>query len=118
MSEAGEDWQDIRANMPEMRTFLARGGRVVRFQFCISLLVLTLRRESEIVLVPARGWAFLRGIPYSLISVFLGWWAVPWGVVLTPLVLWGNLLGGRDVTEDVRSEVESSEPLPPEFPPD
>lgn len=78
--------------------------RVVRFEYCISLVFLTLRRESDpIVLEPGQRAAFA-SLPYCLISLLLGWWGVPWGFLLTPVALWNNLAGGRNV--------EAEEPSP------
>jgi hypothetical protein len=33
-----------------------------------------------------------------MVSLLLGWWGVPWGLIYTPLTLWSNLSGGREVT--------------------
>jgi hypothetical protein len=78
---------------------MSASTRRVRFEYCISLVFLTWRRESELVQVPA-GWpAFLAGLPYCLITLVLGWWGVPWGIFLTPVVLWNNIRGGRVVAE-------------------
>jgi hypothetical protein len=73
--------------------------RQVRFEYCISLVFLTWRRESEpIELRPGQS-AAVASFPYCLITLLLGWWGVPWGLLLTPLVLWNNLRGGREVNE-------------------
>ena len=74
--------------------------RLVFYEYCISLIFLSLRRPSALVrLRPGqRGW--VRGIPYSLISLLFGWWCIPWGLIYTPLTLWTNLSGGREVTAE------------------
>jgi hypothetical protein len=72
-------------------------ARHVRFEYCISLLVLTLRRESEAIVLKPSDSIFWASLPYCLITLCLGWWGVPWGVLLTPYVLWKNLSGGRVV---------------------
>ncbi|MFN4260477.1 MAG: hypothetical protein ACK4RK_14380 [Gemmataceae bacterium] len=78
---------------------LAKGGRFVYYEFCISLIVVSLRRPSAVYFLRGKQWAFWRGIPYSLLSLLLGWWGIPWGLVYTPLVLVNNLAGGCDVTD-------------------
>jgi hypothetical protein len=40
---------------------------------------------------------FLASVPYSLITLLLGWWGIPWGLVLTPGILWRNTMGGTAV---------------------
>ena len=88
---------------------LAGGGRVVVFDYCISLVVFTLRRESRPHLLAAGQWGVLRGLPYVALSLTLGWWGIPWGVVLTPITILTNLWGGRDVTAEVRQRLEAEE---------
>jgi hypothetical protein len=78
----------------------AGGDRLVFYEYCISLIFLSLRRPSALVrLRPGqKGW--VRGIPYTLISLSLGWWCIPWGLIYTPLTLWTNLSGGRAITAE------------------
>ncbi|HXG13072.1 MAG TPA: hypothetical protein VNK04_25160 [Gemmataceae bacterium] len=82
----------------EVRAELARGGRLVFFEYCISLVLVTLRRPSPVYLLRAGEHGLLKGLPYTVLSLLLGWWGVPWGFIYTPLTLWTNLAGGRDVT--------------------
>jgi hypothetical protein len=79
---------------------LSRGGRLVFYEYCISLVFLTLRRPSRVRLLRAGQSGVLRGLPYTLLTLLLGWWGIPWGVLYTPIVLLTNLTGGQDVTAD------------------
>jgi hypothetical protein len=88
----------------ELGAALAAGGRFVFFEYCISLIVITLRRPSRVYFLPAGRWGWWHGLRYSLVSAVFGWWGVPWGLILTPIVLFGNLAGGRDVTAQVVPE--------------
>ena len=76
------------------------GGRFVFYEYCVSCLIFTLRRPTDIIFLrnDQRGW--VRGLPYTLLSLTLGWWGIPWGFVYTPLALANNLAGGCDVTEE------------------
>jgi hypothetical protein len=98
----------------QVQAELEVGGRFVIFEYCISLVLFTLRRPSDIFLLRAGERGLVRGLPYTLISLVLGWWGVPWGLVYTPQVLLTNLGGGRDVTEAARALLQASdgEPLP------
>jgi hypothetical protein len=76
------------------------GERLVFFEYCISLVFVTLRRPSRLYRLPPGPGRVWRGLPYAAVTLLLGWWGVPWGVVYTPLVLWTNLTGGREVTAE------------------
>jgi hypothetical protein len=80
---------------------LRRGGKFVVFEYCISFLVMTLRRSSDVYFVRAGQGTFGLSFGYSLMSLFLGWWGLPWGFIYTPLCLATNLGGGKDVTKAV-----------------
>ncbi len=73
------------------------GERLVFYEYCISLIFFTLRRPSGIVRLPPGSRGLLRGLPYTMISLLCGWWGVPWGLIYTPLTLWTNLAGGREI---------------------
>lgn len=85
----------------ELRQALEAGGRFVFYEFCISLVVITFRRPSRVYFLPANDLGLVRGLPYSLCSLLLGWWGLPWGVIYTPLTVLTNLTGGCDVTAQV-----------------
>jgi hypothetical protein len=92
----------------EMDRELAAGGRFVFFEYTISLVFVTLRRPTDIYFLRAGEKAFPRSIPYCLLSLFLGWWGLPWGIIYTPLTLILNFSGGRDVTQEVRELVRQT----------
>ncbi len=92
----------------ELDAELAAGGRVVFYEYCISLVVLTLRRPSALRLLRPGELGLVRGLPYTLLSLVLGWWGVPWGIIYTPLTILTNCSGGRDVTAEVRARLGSS----------
>ncbi len=71
------------------------GERFVFFEFCISLIVVSLRRPSAVVRLGSDQQGWIRGLPYTILTLLLGWWCIPWGFVYTPLCLWTNLSGGR-----------------------
>lgn len=84
---------------------LRQGGRFVVYQYVISVLVLTFRRSSAIIYLPPGASAAARGLPYTLITLLLGWWGFPWGFIYTPAALFTNLTGGKDVTREVAAEL-------------
>ena len=78
-----------------------RGGRFVVFPFCVSVIVVTFRRSSEVHFVRAGQSTLSLGIPYTLLTLFLGWWGIPWGPIYSIQCLVTNLGGGKDVTQEV-----------------
>jgi hypothetical protein len=93
---------------------VAAGHRFVFYEFCISLVIATLRKPSAIHFLKPGELGVLRGLPYTLVSLLLGWWGVPWGIIYTPLTLVTNFSGGRDITEKIldRLRHEAAAPAP------
>jgi hypothetical protein len=89
----------------QLRDELSRGAKFVVFSYVISVLVLSFRRSSEIHFVRAGESAVGKSVPYTLLSIALGWWGIPWGIIWTPMALVTNFGGGKDVTAEVRSRL-------------
>jgi hypothetical protein len=80
---------------------LRKGGRFVLYQYCISILVMSFKRSSNVYFVPAGQSGVGKGVPYTLISLVAGWWGIPWGPIWTLGTAFSNLRGGTDVTSQV-----------------
>jgi hypothetical protein len=93
----------------ELGAALRAGGRLVFYEYCISLVFLTLRCPTDVVLLGPEESGVLRGLPYCLVSALLGWWGIPMGIIYTPLTLFTNLSGGRDVTDAVLPRLQGGE---------
>jgi hypothetical protein len=78
-----------------------RGGKFVLYSYCVSLLVVTFKRPSEIYFIRSGESAIGRGMPLTLLTILLGWWGIPWGPVYSIQSLVVNLKGGKDVTTEV-----------------
>jgi hypothetical protein len=88
-----------------VRDQIYRGGKFVVYQFCISFLFITIRRESDIYFIKSDETAFFHGLPFSLIALIGGWWGLPWGPIRTVACLMTNLSGGKDVTQQILADV-------------
>ena len=97
----------------ELLVRLRDGCRCVRFEWCISFVIVTLRRQSAVYLTATWQERYLRGVGYSLLALLFGPWGVPWGLVRTPLAVWINLTGGSDVTDEVVRQLGSEPSAPP-----
>ncbi len=80
---------------------LRAGARFVVFQYCISVLVVSFKRVSSIHFIRAGESAFGKGALFSLCSLVLGWWGIPWGPIWTISTIFRNARGGLDVTAEV-----------------
>ena len=80
---------------------LERGAKFVVFSYTISLIVITFKRNSRIHFIRSSDSAFIKGLPYNLLTLFLGWWGFPWGPIYSIVSIAKNLAGGTNVTADV-----------------
>src|SRR5947209_3774218 len=93
----------------ELNLELQRGGKFVVYQYCVSIIVMTFRRSSDICFIKPGESAVTRGLPWTLLTLVAGWWGIPWGPVFSIQALITNLKGGKDVT----SQVRTSQPAKP-----
>jgi len=85
----------------EMEFEVQRGAKFVYFQYCVSVLILTFKRPSDIYFVRAEENAVVKGLPFTLLSLVAGWWGIPWGPIYTVQSFITNFQGGKDVTQSV-----------------
>jgi hypothetical protein len=91
---------------------IQQGGKFVIYQYCFSLLVITFKRPSNIYFISHEANAVIKGLPFTLLSLLLGWWGIPWGPIYTIQSIWINFKGGRDVTNEVIASLASVAPKP------
>ena len=89
----------------ELSWEIQNGGRFVHFQYTISILVMTFKRPTDIYFLRSGESYIGKALPYTLLSLVLGWWGLPWGLIYTPYVIFSNLSGGKDVTDEIVSQV-------------
>jgi hypothetical protein len=63
----------------QIRDDLANGARFVVYFYCVSILVLTFKQPSSIHFIRPGQSAAARGLGFTLLSLVLGWWGIPWG---------------------------------------
>lgn len=93
----------------ELQAELRQGGKFVVFQYCISIIILTFKRPSNIYFVKAGESDVGKGLVFSIISLLFGWWGIPWGPIYTVQALVTNFRGGKDVTQDVLASLAERE---------
>jgi len=91
---------------------IQRGARFVLFQYCISIVVLTFRRASNIYFLRQGESSLTKGLPFTLLSLVAGWWGVPWGPIFTIQSVYNNSRGGKDVTQSVLNSLRAQAAAP------
>jgi hypothetical protein len=92
----------------EINRELQNGAKFVIFQYCISIIILTFKRPSDIYFIRANESVIKHSIGFTILSLLLGWWGIPWGPVYTIGSLHTNLTGGKDVTAEVLRSLNSN----------
>ena len=85
----------------QLKGEVAAGGRFVIYQYCISVVVVSFKRGSDVYFIRAEDNAVTKGLLFTLCSLVLGWWGIPWGPIWTIATVVTNLRGGRNVTAEV-----------------
>lgn len=80
---------------------IRRGARFVTFDYCFSIIVMTFRRSSDVYFIRANESTIKHSLSFTLLTLVLGWWGIPWGPIYSLSSLFTNLRGGHDVTEAV-----------------
>jgi hypothetical protein len=89
----------------DLQEAVKEGGRFVFYPYTISTFVLTFKRTSGVYLVRKHQSRVVKGLGYTLLTLILGWWGIPYGPRYTLESIRVNLQGGKDVTDDVMSVV-------------
>ena len=90
---------------------LEQGAKFVVFEYCISVVIMTFRRGSDVYFIRPGESAVGKSLPYIGLSLLLGWWGIPWGPIYTISSLVTNFKGGKDVTMELIASV-NEEPEP------
>jgi hypothetical protein len=93
------DWQLL--SREQLLEEIKRGGRLVHYSYCVSILILTFKRSTSPQLIRAGQSPALMGLPWTALTLVAGWWGIPWGPIYTIQCVARNLRGGYDVTDRV-----------------
>ena len=103
--------EDIKSG-GELQQELQQGGKFVIYQYCISILILTFKRSSNVYFIRHEENSIVKGLPFTLLSLLLGWWGIPWGPIYTSQAVWNNFKGGKDVTTEILASMTSAPQKP------
>lgn len=82
-----------------------RGGRFRIFRYNFSVIVMSFQRGSGIQYIRAGHGPGAHAWPWTVLSLMVGWWGIPWGIFFTLQTLWTNCMGGVDVTQELLTSV-------------
>ena len=103
----------IEGMSPDQLHFeIQRGAKLVCYQYCISILVMTFRRASDVYYIPAGESAVAKGLPWTLLTLVAGWWGIPWGPIFTVQSLVTNFRGGKDLTAELSAHLSRAAAAP------
>jgi hypothetical protein len=103
----------IEGMSPDRLQFeIQRGAKLVCYRYCISIVVMTFRRASDVYYIPAGESAVAKGLPWTLLTLVAGWWGIPWGPIFTVQSLVTNFQGGKDVTAELSAHLSRAAVAP------
>ncbi len=94
-----------RMTVGEMRAEVRQGARFVVFEYVLSFLLITRRKTSVVFFIRPGESVFWKCLPYNLLTLIAGWWAIPWGPAFTIGAVKDNLHGGYNVTTQVIEQI-------------
>jgi len=93
----------------EINYELQMGGKFVMYKYCFSIGIMTFKRGSNIYFIKKENNAFLKGLGYTLFTLVVGWWGIPWGPIYTIESIISNCCGGKNVTDEIVGSFKSQE---------
>ncbi|MCU4163935.1 hypothetical protein [Carboxylicivirga caseinilyticus] len=87
---------------------LSKGAKFVVYQYCISIIVMTFKRGSNIYFIRSGESSSKYIFGYSILTFLFGWWGIPWGPIHTIGSLATNFTGGKNVTPEVLASINSA----------
>ncbi|HLJ88784.1 MAG TPA: hypothetical protein VKZ53_18340 [Candidatus Angelobacter sp.] len=101
-SGSGSKIKGISGMTPQELSFeVNRGGKFIRYRYCVSVIVVTMMQGTDIYFVKQGENRVAKGLPWILLTSLAGWWGIPWGPIRSVHSLWINFRGGDDLTAAV-----------------
>ena len=92
-------------SLQQIEDDVLRGGRFRIFRYNFSIIVMSFQRSSGIYYIRAGHGPGAHAWPWTLLSLVVGWWGIPWGIFFTIQTLYTNCMGGKDVTSELLASV-------------
>lgn len=89
---------------------IQNGGKLVVFKYAVSIVIMTFNPNTDVHYIRPGESTIKFSIGYTLLTLVMGWWGFPWGPIYTIGSLYHNLSGGKDVTNELLSQMPPSNP--------
>ena len=93
-------------SVQEINEEISNGAKFVVYRYCVSIIVLTFKRSSDVYFIRPGQNRVVKGLEWTLLTFFFGWWGIPWGPIYSIGSLSTNLAGGKDVTEHIQKNLD------------
>ncbi|MBS7231674.1 hypothetical protein KHA90_11620 [Flavobacterium psychroterrae] len=97
-------------SVSQVRDLVQQGGKFVVFPYTVSFILMTLKRSSAIYFIRPDENTFKYSYGYVILNFFVGWWGFPWGPIYTIGSMYHHIVGGKDFTEVVMSQLVQNDP--------
>jgi hypothetical protein len=94
----------------QIRDMVNQGGKFVMYKYCISIVVMTFNRPTNVYFIKPNSSSVTPGLGHLATNVLLGWWGIPWGPIYTIGNIGSILSGGKDVTNEIMSHINQNDP--------
>ncbi|MEZ5388033.1 MAG: hypothetical protein R3F13_21205 [Prosthecobacter sp.] len=96
-------------NLQQIEDDVLRGGRFRVLKWNFSVIIMSFQRSAGLRYIRSTEGPGLYAWPWTLLSLVVGWWGIPWGIIYTISTLYTNCMGGTDVTADLLASVLGQE---------
>ncbi|RKR82347.1 hypothetical protein BDD43_2523 [Mucilaginibacter gracilis] len=92
----------------DLYNYLHRGGHIVTYGYCVSILAFTYRLVSSPHFIKPGEKISKYRLSYNIRSLLFGWWGLPWGPIYTIDMIKINAKngGGMDVTTEILMKIK------------
>lgn len=97
-------------NVSQIQAIVDDGGRFVFFPYTVSVVLATFKKASSIYLIRPNENSLKYSYKHVLTNAVAGWWGLPWGPVYTIGAIYQHMKGGKDVTDEIMSELMQHDP--------
>ena len=97
----------------ELKRELDNGARFVVFEYCISIIIMTFRRSSDVYFIRSNESTVKYSWSFTLLTLVLGWWGIPWGPIYSITSLFTNISGGKNVTAEILTAMSNQKEAVP-----
>ncbi len=88
-------------SIDEIKFEINRGTKFVTYEFCISIILVIFRRRGAVYFIKSGESRVAKGLGLTFLTLILGWWSFPKGPFYTIDVMFSNLSGGKNVTNEI-----------------